>query len=233
MKNFTKIVRLGFNKDTGNTYVKISFKDKKLSITGVEGPLNNGDCKGSCGQIEMSIDKNYFDDFSFAPNWDKEQVLKLVKIWREWHLNDLRAGCKHQRKNNIIKDIELIEYTWSDKFYKMRKDAEKGKLSRRKYMAYKKLVPKVHGIIFGYNKPKYPTNEIKELLKAGYIKEDEKETKQSNWVSYKEHPEGLLSKPCSIYGYKYGTKWLHEDVPENILEWLYNLPDTDKNPAWI
>lgn len=34
-------------------------------------------------------------------------------------------------------------------------------------------------------------------------------------------------------GYKYGTSWLREEVPEDVLKFLKSLPDTDKQPAWI
>lgn len=34
-------------------------------------------------------------------------------------------------------------------------------------------------------------------------------------------------------GYVYGTKWLHEDVPSDVIAFLEALPDTDKTPAWV
>lgn len=33
--------------------------------------------------------------------------------------------------------------------------------------------------------------------------------------------------------YVYGTAWLRSDVPEGALEFLRDLPDTDKQPAWV
>ncbi len=53
------------------------------------------------------------------------------------------------------------------------------------------------------------------------------------WVSEKEHPKGLLSKPCPTCGYKYGTQWLHEDVPQDVLEFLSQLPKSYERPAWV
>ena len=53
------------------------------------------------------------------------------------------------------------------------------------------------------------------------------------WKTPKEHPDGLLTKPCPICGYKYGTEWLHEDVPEDIVKWLTGLPETTVTPAWV
>ncbi len=32
------------------------------------------------------------------------------------------------------------------------------------------------------------------------------------WVNYNEHP----SEPCPVCGYKYGTAWLKEEIPETI-----------------
>lgn len=34
-------------------------------------------------------------------------------------------------------------------------------------------------------------------------------------------------------GYSYGSAWLRVDVPDEALDFLRALPDTDKKPAWI
>lgn len=34
-------------------------------------------------------------------------------------------------------------------------------------------------------------------------------------------------------GYKYGSKWLREEVPEDVIEWLMALPDSPTKPAWV
>jgi hypothetical protein len=48
-----------------------------------------------------------------------------------------------------------------------------------------------------------------------------------------EHPEGILMKPCPVCGYKYGTAWNKEELPEEVIEFLQSLPDTPIKPAWI
>lgn len=53
------------------------------------------------------------------------------------------------------------------------------------------------------------------------------------WVTREEHPEGLLSEPCPVCRYKYGSAWLYEAVPGHVLDWLRALPDADKAPAWV
>lgn len=34
-----------------------------------------------------------------------------------------------------------------------------------------------------------------------------------------------LDKPCPICGYKYGCSWIFEPVPDEVIEWLFNLPE--------
>lgn len=37
------------------------------------------------------------------------------------------------------------------------------------------------------------------------------------WIRPDEHPDGLLTRPCPECGYRYGTAWKTEAVPEDIL----------------
>lgn len=55
------------------------------------------------------------------------------------------------------------------------------------------------------------------------------EHQRARGETYRTHP----GAQCPDCGYKLGTAWLFEPVPEHVLEWLYNLPDTDRQPAWI
>ena len=38
-------------------------------------------------------------------------------------------------------------------------------------------------------------------------------------------PHGHLTEPCPVCGYRCGTKWLHEDVPDDVIEFLESLPE--------
>ena len=42
--NFSKKLLIGKSVDTGNVFIKVSFKDGNLSLSGVEGPKNSGKC---------------------------------------------------------------------------------------------------------------------------------------------------------------------------------------------
>lgn len=153
MSNFKKVIRPGKTK-IGNklysVYCEIEYTEGRLSITGVEGPFKNGNAAGGCGQIDMGINEIGVDSYieKYAIGWNKEMMEKFFDVWKNWHLNDLQAGCEHQR-----------EMEWG--------------------------------------------------------KEED------------------IGKPCPVCGYKYGTAWLRKEVPEDVLEFLQNLPETDKTPAWV
>ena len=68
---------------------------------------------------------------------------------------------------------------------------------------------------------------------------------QEAWVREHKYPgyptshldwarEGLAAAGLEPDGdYSYGSKWLAEEVPEDVLAWLAGLPDTDHTPAWV
>ena len=97
IKNMKKIIRIGTSRETYSVYCSIEIKDGRLSISGVEGPNHYGGCRGGCGQIDMHIDNEYLNNLNFAPGWNKKLAKRFLTIWEEWHLNDLQAGCEHQR----------------------------------------------------------------------------------------------------------------------------------------
>lgn len=73
-------------------FVKFTIDGKhgRLSFTGVEGPRDTGNAFGACGQIDLdNIDR-------LGDGWDWEQFAKLRKLWKRWHLNDMRAGSPAQ-----------------------------------------------------------------------------------------------------------------------------------------
>lgn len=77
-----------------------------------------------------------------------KKVRRMAQIWEKYHLNDMQAGCKHQRA-------------------------------------------------LGWGTKKLAGGE---------------------WEGHKYESEGgCLSKPCPTCGYKYGSKWLREEIPTEII----------------
>ncbi len=175
MKNFQKIVMPSLCEIITRmesirkypSFVKVEYKDGRLSIHGVVGQLPSGNCRGSAGQCVDEIVNG-----SPAKGWTEEMLKQLCDIWNQWHLNDMRPYCEHQKR-------------------------------------------------LGWDKKAKET-----VLVNG-------ERKYLSWVLPKDHSEGLLTRECPICGYKYGTAWKTESVPESVLEWLIALPVTSVDPAWI
>jgi hypothetical protein len=82
-----------------------------------------------------------------------------------------------------------------------------------------------------HNRPGCTHQKDWDVNKVLFLPDGEK--RLAGLTMYDEHPEGLLCKPCPVCGYKYGTAWNKEAVPENVLVWLHGLPDTEYNPAWV
>lgn len=60
-------------------------------------------------------------------------------------------------------------------------------------------------------------------MNAGCTHQDERGEK---WAT---HPSAI----CPDCGWKLGHGWSKREVPEDVLEFLQSLPDTDRTPAWV
>lgn len=89
---FTRTTRVGATRD-GNLFVTVEWDGHRLSLTGVEGPRSNGDARGGAGQCLDAVRRVTH----FAAGWCKERCEGLATTWERWHLNDMHAGCAHQR----------------------------------------------------------------------------------------------------------------------------------------
>lgn len=114
MKKIINPVSVLENGKRVNVYCSIEFENDRLSISGVIGPMSNGDCVGSCGQIDMSFrppenDYNseffefqmkYYNEFMdsiiYKEGWNKADFEKFLTIWKLYHLNHLSPACEHQ-----------------------------------------------------------------------------------------------------------------------------------------
>lgn len=240
-----KIVRVGTT-DVGegehvSVYVKIEYRKAqgrlRLSFTGVEGPRRNGDAYGASGQISKPKVQ------AFAPGWDEEKVDRLWSLWDRWHLNDMRPGCEHVKREDAEKELELTPLTWGPKYVELRNAAEEGTMPLEEYRTWGNTVKLVNRLVRdGFNRkaPKHHDlwgAEGEWALTQGLVKYDTSEfsrrKKLAGWVYPSEHPEGMLCKPCPVCGYRYGTAWRYEPVPEDVLNEIRSLPDADIAPAWI
>jgi hypothetical protein len=260
--NISKTVRVGtvlvYGNKKADLFCKAEITEGKLSIVGVIGPKRNGDAEGSHGQICMGFwhrnsahnDKRYDnptkpEEISFAPDWNADLWLRFLEIWHDWHLNDMKAGCEHQTGPEWDTQKQLTTY-----FFRLTETAEAG----RKWIEKRALEAARKGEFFRTTpdqvrllnlprercstQPTLPDDIAPDYqpngpqYKGDHYNEPSK-TENAGWVRHDEHPDGLLGKPCPVCGYKYGSEWRKRDLPQDVIDFIAALPDTDKQPAWI
>ncbi len=229
-----------------NVYCKISFKSSKLSITGVVGPMINGDAHGSCGQIQDSL-----LDMTPGPDWDKLKIARFHDTWDAWHLNDMIPYSPEMKAlgwHKLAKTPMLgYEFTSTMDSYRAKKAAEKAAIDSAK--AGQTFTPNCAEIV-ALNSlssctlwvderqaiPEAPDGMERSKHIGGHNGGDKKqpESKTLGWLYPKDHPQGLLGRKVNESDpYGYGCQWWKEEVPREVLAYLKALPRTRTEPAWI
>lgn len=237
-----KIVNPAICQISGSTraaraFASIKYENGKLSICGVVGPLSSGSCRGSAGQCYEEIAAG-----TPAPDWTNEMLKKFVSIWERWHLNNMSPACEHQRKlgwrEEAAQPVTVYHYWLTDEAYKKKKEAEKAALEALRNG--ETFTPSEEQVMYAtlpasaesFNEElKSPYYEPKKCFYPGGTRATETITR--GLISFDENPIGVLCKPCPVCGYKYGTGWHKEEVPQEVIDWLFNLPDSIVEPAWV
>ena len=231
-----------------NAFAEINYTDGRLSIHGVVDPRRGGNCGGSYGQCVDEIRNG-----NPKEGWTKEMLAKFCDIWDEWHLNDTRPYCQHQKELGWHKEagetIYLCHYKLKDEYRKIQDGAKESAIKALKNG--ETFTPTAEQTKFA-NLP-YFYDTYDELIKGNELYDyytpykdrlgkPEKEAKIRGWVWYDtadktwcepKSDKGILGKPCPVCGYKYGYGWQKEEVPQEIIDWLFALPETQITPAWI
>ena len=78
-------------------------------------------------------------------------------------------------------------------------------------------------------------------LQAGSPDQEKFLEQQSNDYDYNTactvlEAAGLNPDPNYMHNdepYRYGSAWLRKEVPEDVIEWVFNLPSTSRSPNWV
>lgn len=217
----------------------VFFEDGRLSICGVIGPTRDGNSRGGAGQCIDEIRAG-----TPTGEWTPEMLQRFCDIWDEWHLNDLRPYCQHQKELGWgklrKKEVTLYNYTLSPEASQKERAARHASLDalkkgepftpteeQAKYAALPHSITS-HKELTGDALSDYQPKKPLFAGDTGHI-----EKKPLGWLHPDEHPDGLLGKPCPVCGYRYGHEWQREEVPQEVIDWLFSLPDTTVTPAWV
>jgi hypothetical protein len=145
----------------------------------------------------------------------------------------MNAACAHQKEWNISKKIEVQTYTQVGTMHDDIEAVVRMDRATENEKALLVLSDSVyHELVLG-RPTEYRKADIEALITSNMLAPWKKEKKLAGWTYPNQHPEGLLCKPCPVCGYKYGSAWLFEEVPSDVLAWLAALPDTRIIPAWV
>ena len=213
-----------------SVFVLINYKNEhgrdKLSITGVVGPKHNCDARGSCGQCVDSV-----REATPATGYTKETLTKLADYWDRWHLNNMRAGCEHQRANwgDTTEKVEVVSYglttAASLRRTKVLESVAKEALAGR--LPQLDATDRALAELEDWFRDRHVPPDADSPL-SGCYEVRKREQKAIGWVYPHEHPRGILGKKCDVCSYRYGTAHLHEEVPHEVLQWLHDLPDASE-----
>lgn len=225
-------------------FAEITYEDGRLSIHGVVCPKGNGDCKGGAGQCIDEIRSG-----RSIEEWNEEMLQKFCDIWERWHLNDMNPMCEHQRelgwKESADEEVKIETWTLTRDAQQMKKAAENRALEclrngkpfypTKDEAVYARMEHSMK-VYNGEDKSYYYGKlyrDAYELKEKDCLGRSNTEYKKRGRISYSEHELGFIGRPCPVCGYKYGTSWLKEEVPQDVIEWLFELPDSKVKPAWV
>ena len=99
MNEMRQTIKIGVLKGNKLVDVEIEIKTKKCELTlSICGNIHNPRRTDydTCGQINDTI-KELLDNGKFKELYvHRKELETLLKIWDEWHLNDVHAECIHQ-----------------------------------------------------------------------------------------------------------------------------------------
>lgn len=251
--DFVKIVRPGAWRDypggpAASVFCKVEYKAGRLSITGVVGPLESGNSVGGCGQIVMSMtEPNGAGDWTtFAPGWSRELAGLFLIAWDRWHLNDMNAADSEMKAAGwgelARREVFRYGYRLTREASAAKAAAEAAALAALKAGETFTPTPEQTAAvilplwcdIWAYaseGEPAPPAGYERKKDHRGEVERPERKT--LGWVKPTEHPDGLLGRKLREDGPGYGSAWFREEVPAEVLDFLRNLPATDRTPAWV
>lgn len=225
---FKRVLLPGFG-DRGKVFVFVTWDGKRLSLTGVEGPMPSGNAWGGCGQVVGALGTLQ----EVFPRWTPEQVAELARVWERWHLNDMRAGCAHQREAWDTREVvEVVSYRLTYAAQRLRTKAREALADaalKGETLELSAEAKALAGLDKWFQRVFAAPDADGPL--SGCYEVEKRETKSVGWVRPEEHSRGLLGKACPECGYQYGHGWLVEEVPEVVLVWLAGLPEEAGAPA--
>lgn len=164
---------------------------------------------------------------TIAPYINNPLYSEILRLWELYHLNDMHPECEHQAtegwREKAAEKVTLYHWRLTREASKKQDTIKKAAIEALKAgetftpskeqsfivsLAYSvtthtPTLPEAIASLYEPKKPLYTGD-------GGHT-----ETKALGWLREDEHPNGILSKPCPVCGYKYGHSWNYFPIPAN------------------
>lgn len=196
---------------------------ERVAISGVvwSDTHNPRDCERAGQCVEVLTDPSLQ---WLGGSWGATKRARVAELWDRWHLNDMRPGCEHQRDWPVSERVEIVTYKLTHVALRQRDDAlKRAALAglRGEPLELEHVDRALAEMTDWYRGRTEPPDADSPL--SGCYEVSKREQKARGWVLPTEHPLGLLTKPCDVCGYKYGSRWLREEVPPEIMTELRGI----------
>ena len=224
--NFGKIAYYSNRKENLVT-VEIELKEKE----------NGEKVFTACGDIWNRLHTDIIsggqnlDEIAKTPVGNNKIFKEIYRLWKLYHLNDMHPECIHQAKLGwreiAAQEITIYEFSLNSETSRKQNEINSRILAAAKSGGYyipNDLEKKIINL-------EYFAKSDKEILPENirdYYKFYKKEIKRKGWLYPTEHPDGILTKPCPVCGYKYGSAWNHFEIAADDLEKIYKLFEVEK-----
>ena len=157
----------------------------------------------------------------------KSPVFKeLFRFWELYHLNGMHPECVHQAafgwRDIAKRKVPLYTFTLTREARDAQQDLKRRIMQAAKVGESWTTSPQEQQLLSLSYSLTYHAEALPEAL-ASFYKLDKTESKALGWLRENEHPEGILSRPCPVCGYKYGSAWNFFPIPEQDLARIKEL----------
>jgi hypothetical protein len=157
---------------------------------------------------------------------DDEKFKTIYRLWKLYHLNDMHPECEHQAELGWLwkakQEVKLYTFTMTTEAICAQHKLEHDILDAAKVgKPYYTTAEEQTLLSLSYSRKSHEENLPK--IVAGYYKLASVELKALGWLSEKEHPNGILCRPCPTCSYKYGTSWLYRPIPDKDEEIILSI----------
>lgn len=157
---------------------------------------------------------------------------ELYRFWQLYHLNGMHPECEHQAAQGwreiAAQYVPLYIFQLTAEALRAQREIKNKVLTAAKTGENFQTTEEEQKTLALDFSIKYHADALPADIAPFYtLKGTEK--KMLGWLHESDHPQGILSKPCPVCGYKYGHGWQFFPIPADDLKRIKELIEGGEN----